>query len=63
MAQWVNQEAKSHVNEVRSVCAASAASKPAIKQPLEATKTFLGVEVERDWLQPYSQAANRLAFL
>ena len=57
-------EAKSHVAEVRSTCGAtSAASRTKITRSLRATRRYLGVEEDRDWLDGYYQAANRLAFL
>jgi hypothetical protein len=57
-------EAKSHVAEVKSTCTAtSASSRTKITKSLQATKRYLGVEEDRNWLDGYYQAANRLAFL
>jgi len=56
-------EAKAHASEMRSSCAAQAASMQRIREALQATKDALGADVDADWLQGHYQYANRLAHL
>jgi hypothetical protein len=56
-------EAKSHIGEMLSECAASAASRPLINASLDAAKNFFGAGAKSDWTQPFYQYANRLAHL
>ena len=57
-------EAKSHLNELGSSCAASSSeSRDTIWRSLAAAKKYLGTVDHPDWMSGYYQAANRLAFL
>ena len=57
-------EAKAHVGELASSCAAGAkASLQKIRQSLTKVKAALGATPEADWLTGYYQLANRLAHL
>jgi hypothetical protein len=60
--QCVLVEAKAHVSEMASTCAAaSPASIAKIRAALDETKAVLGVDSERDWCEGFYQYANRLA--
>jgi hypothetical protein len=62
--RWLLVEAKAHCDEIQSTCGAKAEGGLAlIRAALEATKTGLGVESDRDWLHGYYQFCNRLAVL
>lgn len=57
-------EAKSHLEEVNSVCGAKeVGGLPKIRRFLDRAKTSFGVPVEADWLKPHYQFCNRLAML
>ncbi len=57
-------EAKSHVQEVYGGgCGASSTSKQKIETALDATKTWLGVSPDVDWMGRLYQSANRYASL
>jgi hypothetical protein len=57
-------EAKSHVTEPESSCAAKPQGGLAqIAGSLDATKQYVGAPQSADWLKGYYQLANRLAFL
>jgi hypothetical protein len=57
-------EAKAHVGELGSSCAAKApAARRLIEKSLGATKLALGAEPNADWMSGYYQLANRLAHL
>lgn len=58
-------EAKAHVEELRSSCAAKkAGGLGMIRKALEATIEAIGFDAKvEDWLSPYYQYANRLAHL
>ena len=57
-------EAKSHAAEMHSTCGAeSPASLAKIHAALAATKQWLGVPLEADWLTDFYQLANRYAHL
>jgi len=60
---WLLVEAKSRVAEVVSHCAAKGSSRARIARLLEEAKAAYGVAPDRDWLEPYYQACNRLALL
>lgn len=61
-AGWLLVEAKAHLHEVRSSCAAqSNGGRAQIERAMDATKASLGVRNDHDWLTPYYQFANRLA--
>jgi hypothetical protein len=55
-------EAKAHIAELNSSCAAGPASRLLIERSLEATKRTLGADPDSDWLNGYFQHANRLAW-
>lgn len=62
--EWLLVEAKAHMAEIQTVCHA----KPEgglgkITDTLEEVKKKLGVSSNRDWLKPYYQYCNRVAFL
>lgn len=62
--EWLLVEAKAHCGEIGSSCGAKPEGGLAqIRTALDATKTALGVEAERDWLRGYYQFCNRLAVL
>lgn len=62
--EWLLVEAKAHCGEIESTCGAKPEGALAqIRAALEATKTYLGVEPDRDWLRGYYQFCNRLAVL
>ncbi len=62
--EWLLVEAKAHCGEIESTCGAKPEGGLArIRAALDATKTALGVEPDRDWLRGYSQFCNRLAVL
>lgn len=57
-------EAKSHVPEIYGgSCGASPASKQKIQAALDATKAWLGVSQDIDWMGHLYQSANRYAYL
>jgi hypothetical protein len=56
-------EAKAHVTELVSKCAAGARSRAKIDVALQETAEFLGAEVTSAWTDRYYQYANRLAHL
>lgn len=57
-------EAKSHLGELASSCAASSTdSRQTIARSLAASKTYVGAPEPADWMSGYYQAANRIAFL
>lgn len=57
-------EAKSHVDEIYgSGCGASEKSAAKIRLALDATKTWLGVAPDLDWMSGVYQSANRFAAL
>jgi hypothetical protein len=57
-------EAKAHVNELASTCAAtSPRSRQQIGQAFQQTQTWLDSTPQRDWQIDYYQQANRLAHL
>jgi hypothetical protein len=56
-------EAKAHVRELASDCAASPSSRSQIDQGLDAAKRAFGVRPDADWSRGYYQYANRLAHL
>jgi hypothetical protein len=57
-------EAKAHVGELISHCAArDEGSRALIRQSLNATRRALGATGDRDWMHEYYQLANRLAHL
>jgi hypothetical protein len=62
--EWLLVEAKAHLDEIKSSCAASSPeSRAKIVAAMDATKLAMRVDPRRDWLQPYYQYANRLAAL
>jgi hypothetical protein len=61
--EWLLVEAKAHVAESRTDCAAKGKGSAHIRRALEEVKTYLGVPQERDWLRGCYQAANRIATL
>jgi hypothetical protein len=57
-------EAKSHVSELQSSCAAeSPVSRAKIEASLACTKRRLGVDAKKDWMNGCYQAANRYAHM
>lgn len=61
---WVLVEAKAHVGELASACAATDSdSVKGIRLVLDTARQRLGVDGSRDWLTGYYQYANRLALL
>jgi hypothetical protein len=56
-------EAKSHLGELVSHCAASAASRITIENSLSSAKQHFGARTESDWTAGFYQYANRLAHL
>ncbi len=57
-------EAKSHVREIGGVgCNATPLAREHITRSLAATKRWLGISDDSDWLGPLYQSANRLAHL
>jgi hypothetical protein len=57
-------EAKSHLDELPSTCAASSPdSRETISRSLAAARSYVGASEATDWMTGYYQAANRLAFL
>jgi hypothetical protein len=62
--EWLLVEAKGHLHELKSSCAAyNPRSVSMIQAALAETKQALGVPAERDWLKGYYQYCNRLAAL
>lgn len=59
-------EAKSYPGEMQTKCSAGKESKPRIREAIEATRRWLGVQAagKKDpWIDSYYQLANRLAHL
>lgn len=56
-------EAKSHVNEMMSVCKAGEESLKTIRAALHGGKAYFGAQADADWTRPYYQLANRLTHL
>lgn len=56
-------EAKAHVGELASTCAAGPKSRLQIEQALATTEAHLGIPPDRDWTNGFYQYANRLAHL
>ena len=54
-------EAKAHVSEMNSTCAASSQSREQIDRALESAKVFYGANGDSDWGRGFYQYANRLA--
>lgn len=64
--QWVLVEAKAHLDEMRSSCAAieqDGGQRDQIRAAFAETKTSMKISPAQDWLQPYYQYANRLSTL
>lgn len=62
--EWLLVEAKANLEELRSSCQASdAGGRLQIDRTIAATKIFLGVQADRDWLNGYYQYCNRIAVL
>lgn len=62
--EWLLVEAKAHLGEFDSACAASSnGGLSQIQSNLDALKTKLGVPLAHDWLKPFYQCANRLFVL
>ena len=62
--EWILIEAKGHLGEIKSNCAASAPrSIELINNTLSETKAALGAPQDVDWRNGYYQYANRLAVL
>ena len=60
---WLLVEAKAHLGELKSDCAASVRARPLIERALGQTKQTLGVAADCRWTSPYYQFCNRLAIL
>jgi hypothetical protein len=56
-------EAKAHLAELKSECAAGAKARPLIERALADTRESLGVSPDCDWTTPHYQFCNRLAIL
>lgn len=56
-------EAKAHLRELRSACAAGERSLARIRTSLAAVKRAIGADPNADWTASYYQYANRLAHL
>jgi len=58
-------EAKAHLTEIQSNCGASTGSKTQIENAFAETINYFGLKksVVSNWLSPFYQMANRLAFL
>ena len=56
-------EAKAHLNELTSTCAAGEASVTKIQRSFDMVKDGIGAPREADWTTPFYQYANRLAHL
>ena len=64
MIHWVLIEAKSYLREVRKFCGAAGPSRHMILAAFNATIGHMGAQVNaNNWLSPYYQFCNRLAFL
>jgi hypothetical protein len=60
---WLLVEAKSHLAELKSDCAASAKALPVIERALADAKQSLGVAPGCVWTAPFYQFCNRVAIL
>jgi hypothetical protein len=60
---WLLVEAKAHLAELRSECAARAKARPLIESALADTRQSLGVSSDHEWSSPHYQFCNRLAIL
>ena len=56
-------EAKAHLNELTSTCAAGDASMAKIQRSFDMMKDGIGASRDTDWTTPFYQYANRLAHL
>jgi hypothetical protein len=56
-------EAKSHLNELGSKCAAGDISMLRIREAMRTVQQGIGIAEERDWTTQYYQYANRIAHL
>lgn len=56
-------EAKAHLSEMLSSCAAGPRSREIIDRALRSTKAFYRAESSSDWTKGYYQYANRMAHL
>ena len=62
--EWLLVEAKAHVGELQSACKAKGnGGLPMIKAALDETKRVMEIDPETNWLTPYYQYANRMAWL
>lgn len=60
--EWLLVEAKAHIGEIKSNCGAKAeGGRDTIVAAFKETKTSLGVDSGRDWLNCYYQFCNRIA--
>jgi hypothetical protein len=62
-AKVILVEAKSHLGELTSACAAGSASLAKIQRAFGIVKKGIGAEADANWTAPYYQYANRLAHL
>lgn len=56
-------EAKAHIREMTSTCAAGPASMARIQASFSMVKQAIGAPADADWTTPYYQYANRIAHL
>lgn len=62
--EWLLVEAKASTEEIKSRCQAKLiGGRSLIEDRLAETKAEMGVDVARNWMEPYYQYANRLATL
>ncbi len=63
--EYIFVESKAHLSEIQSNCGASSTSKAQIEKAFEETINYFGLKKAKlsNWLSPYYQFANRLAFL
>jgi hypothetical protein len=63
--EYIFIEAKAHLGELQSSCGASTTSKTQIENAFEETIKYFGLKKAKatDWMSPYYQFSNRLAFL
>jgi hypothetical protein len=63
--EYIFVEAKAHLGEIQSSCGASIASKEIIERAMQETIDYYNLKNAKvsNWLTPYYQYANRLAFL
>ncbi|MBU1422825.1 MAG: hypothetical protein KKG06_06540 [Bacteroidetes bacterium] len=63
--EYIFVEAKAHLGEIQSNCGASASSQKQIEAAMQETIDYFGLKSAKvsNWLAPYYQYSNRLAFL